>query len=184
MTNAHNSEGRTDSTPQSEPAPTPLVSTADVPLNDHPVVPILDRRATALESHAHRIADHARGSPADHVTGLLGEDGVAQHLGVADSLDVEVRADGGDGGVDLHYRGATIDVKTVGRHRSDPALTVDAPDPLRADYYVLASRIGPRNVRLLGYTPRWFVANAPIRTSDEGPYHFVSQEYLFPFVTP
>jgi len=91
-----------------------------------------------------------------------------------------VRVDGGDGGVDLTYRGATIDVKTVGRHRDDPALTVDAYEPLRADYYVLASRVGQTDCRLLGYAPRQFVANAPIRYYDGEPYHFVDQRYLFP----
>jgi len=93
-----------------------------------------------------------------------------------------VYADGGDGGVDLRYRGATIDVKTVSRHRTEPDLTVDAYDPLCADYYVLASRVGPSDVRLLDYALRQFVANAPTRTHERRPYHVVEQAYLFPLV--
>ncbi|WP_324665748.1 hypothetical protein [Haloarcula sediminis] len=103
-------------------------------------------------------------------------------LGIADRLNTEVYADGGDGGVDLRYRGATIDVKTVGRHRADPALTVDAYDQLRADYYVLASRVGSSDMRLLGYAPQEFVANAPTQTHERRPYHLVEQAYLFPLV--
>ncbi|WP_276249302.1 hypothetical protein [Haloarcula rara] len=84
-----------------------------------------------------------------------------------------------DGGDDLRYRGATIDVKTVGCHRTDPDLTVDAYDRLRADYYVLATRVGPSDVRLLGYAPRQFVRTH--RRGHEGrPYHLVEQAYLFP----
>lgn len=47
---------------------------------------------------------------------LLG-DALAQAPGIADMVDAEVYADGGD--VDITYCGAAIDVKTVGRHRSD-----------------------------------------------------------------
>ncbi|WP_277543719.1 hypothetical protein [Haloarcula laminariae] len=94
-------------------------------------------------------------------------------------MNTEVYA---DGGVDLRYRGATIDVKTVGRHRTDPDLTVDAYDQLRADYYMLASRVGPSDVRLLGYAPRQFVANAPTRTHEGRPYHLIEQAYLFPLM--
>ncbi len=114
------------------------------------------------------------------MTGLLGEDAVAQHLGVADCLDIEIYADGGDSDVKLHYRGATIDVKTVGGHRSDLAMTVDAYEPLRADYHVLVSRIGLRTVGLLGYTSRTTVVSAPTRMSDEGPHHFLVQQGFFP----
>ena len=135
----------------------------------------------AISEHAERIAETWHGSRQDHLTGLLGEDALAHYLGIKDELDVEVYADGGDGGVDLRFNGARIDVKTVERHRSKPALTLDAYKPLSADYYVLVSRIGVTDFRLIGYAPRWFVANS--RTCDYGgtPYHFIEQEYLFPF---
>ena len=175
------STDETGITPQVEPVPTPLVTAGNIPIGAHPTIHLDDERACAVEANARRIAQHARGTPANHVTGLLGEDAVAQALGIAESLDVEVYADGGDGGIDLSYYGATIDVKTVDRHRSDPALTVDAYAPLTADYYVLASRVGPRDVRLIGYAPRQFVANAPTWSYEGRPYHVVDQEYLFPF---
>lgn len=109
---------------------------------------------------------------------MLGEDALAYLLGIADRVNTEVYADGDH----LRYRGDTIDVKTVGRHRTDPDLTVDAYDQLRADYYVLTSRVGQTDVRLLGYAPREFVANAPMRTHEGRPYHLVEQAYLFPLV--
>lgn len=171
-----------DITPQEEPAPTPLISAANLSLADYPTINIPDGRRNALIEHAERIAANARGDRENHITGLLGEDALAHHLNIADKLDVKVYADGGDGGVDLSYKGATIDVKTVERHRSNPALTVDAYQPLNADYYVLVSRIGPSDFRIIGYAPRRFVANAPIWENKKGePYHAVEQEYLFPF---
>jgi len=179
MSNEH--ADRTTESPKTEPAPTPLISAADVPIADRPTVHIPEERVYPLSEHARRIAETWSGTSRDHLTGLLGEDGVAKRLGIAEQLDVEVYTDGGDGGTDLRYRGATINVKTVSRHRSDPDLTVDAYKPLRADYYVLASRVGQTDVRLVGYAPREFVANAPTLTHDGQPYHLVEQEYLFPF---
>jgi hypothetical protein len=172
---------RRDVPPKQEPTATPLVSSADVPLTHHPVQSIPSNRYDVLCERARRIADSWRGSPENHIAGTLGEDGFARQMGIEDELNVEVYSDGGDGGKDFVYRGATVDVKTVGRHRSDPALTVNTYELLNADYYVLASRIGPTDVRLIGYAPRIFVANAPTFVSDGQPYHVVNQEYLFPF---
>jgi len=169
-------------TSQKEPAPTPLISAASLDLSEYPTVNIPNRRRDALIEHAKRISNNARGTYENHIRGLLGEDALARYLGIADKLDVEIYPDGGDGGFDLTYQGATVDAKTVGRHRSNPALTVDAYQPLNADYYILVSRIGPCDFRLIGYTPRWFVANAPIWKNEEGePYHAVEQDFLFPF---
>jgi hypothetical protein len=165
---------------QAEPAPTPLVSAEGIPIESHPTVRIPEERLYALKEQADHIADTWSGTTDNHRTGLLGEDAVARYLGIEDSLNVEVYADGGDGGVDLEYYGATIDVKTVGQHRTDPSLTVDAYESLTADYYVLASRIGAVDFRLIGYVPRWFVANAPVRSYQGEQYHIVDQRYLFP----
>lgn len=169
--------------PPQEPAPTPLVSAADLSIEEYPTIHIPTSRFDVLVEHARRIADSWNAPRENHVTGLLGEDAVAQGLEVEESINTEVYPDGGDGGVDLRYRGATIDVKTVGRHRCDPALTVDIGQPLTADYYALVSRIGPTDFRLIGYAPRWFVANAPIREHEGRRYHLVDQQYLFPFPT-
>lgn len=171
---------RNDVQPATEPAPTPLVSSAQFDLHQFPLHHVEERRLYPLQEHAARIAETTSGTTENHVTGLLGEDAVAHHLGIEQRLNTEVIPDGGDGGSDLTYRGATIDVKTVGRHRSNPALTVDAYEPLTADYYLLASRVSKLDFRLLGYVPRWFIANAPIRDQNGEPYHIVHQEYLFP----
>lgn len=168
-------------TPQQEPYPTPLVSAADVGVNHYPLQEIPKGRAEALKIWAKEIADGWAGSPRNHHLGLLGENACAQFFGTPDTVDTEIYADGGDGGVDLQINGATIDVKTVGQHRSDPALTVDVYDQLTADYYVLASRVGRRTVRLIGYAPREFVANARKQRYNGDKYHIVEQEYLFPF---
>lgn len=171
-------------TPQQEPAPTPLISSSQLLLEDYPTIHVPEGRRYALREHASQIADTWRGSTEDHYKGLLGEAAVSQYLKATDGVNVEVYADGGDGGVDLTYRGATIDVKTVGRHRSDPQLTVGIRESLNADYYALVSRIGPSDFRLIGYAPRYFVANAPILSNQGDRYHIVDQEYLFPFSEP
>ncbi|MFC7133749.1 MULTISPECIES: hypothetical protein [Salinibaculum] len=179
MTEDHTEKSATVS-PQTEPAPTPLISAADIPLNKFPVYDIPRGWFQALEAHAkRRVENGAYGTAPNHFTGLLGEDALARHLGISERLDTELYADG-DGGVDLVYQGGTIDVKTVGRHREDPALTVDAYEPLRADYYALAHRIGPNRCRLIGYAPRHFVANAPTHRAKGDHYHHVPSDYLFP----
>lgn len=174
----------TPETPQQEVAPTPLVSADQLLIKDYPTVHVPEGRRYALREHARQIADTWRGSPEDHYKGLLGEAAVSQYLNTQESVNVEVYTDGGDGGVDIEYRGATIDVKTVGRHRCDPSLTVGIRESLIADYYVLVSRIGPSDFRLVGYAPRFFVANAPVLNNEGERYHIVGQEYLFPFSKP
>lgn len=174
---------RTDTTvsPKEEPAPTPLISAADVPLPQFPIVHIRQGRRAALVERARQMAESWYSEPRDHIKGLLGEAALAKFLGIESELNVEVYTDGGDGGVDLRYHGASIDVKTVGQHYSDPPLTVDVYESLTADYYVLASQIGCSDIRLIGYAPRRFVANAPQCDSEGGKYHIVWQDYLYPF---
>jgi hypothetical protein len=170
-----------DISPPQEPAPTPLFSAADRDIDDHPVVHVPEKRLYPLQERARRIANSWGGSVENHRTGKIGEDAVAKPLGIRDSIDLSVYPDGGDGGFDLNYNGATIDVKTVGQHRSNPALCLDKYEPLRADYYVLASRISKTDVRLIGYAPRWFVANAEPREHNGDNYLMIGQDYLFPF---
>lgn len=170
-----------DVTPAGEPAPTPLVSASQLSKAEFPYQHISEERLYPLEEHARQIAQTTSGSPENHLAGLLGEDAVAKYLGIEDELNTEVYADGGDGGADLQYRGATIDVKTVGRQESNPPLTVNAYDSLTADYYALVSRIGKSDFLLIGYAPREFVANAPQLSHQGQNYHIVDQEYLFPF---
>jgi hypothetical protein len=55
-------------------------------------------------------------------------------------------------------------------------------EQLTADCYVLASQLGERTSRLIGYAPREFVANARKWEGDGDTYHVVDQEYLYPFV--
>jgi len=168
------------SAPQ-EPAATPLISAAELDISQYPVINVPENRFYPFTEFANRLSDSWYGSTRNHLISKLGEFGWAKPLGIEKDVDTEIRADGGDGGTDLNYRGATVDVKTVGQHRSDPALTVDAYEPLRADYYALASRIGKMDVRLIGYAPRKFVANAPVCHHEGEPYHLVEQRYLFPF---
>jgi hypothetical protein len=177
----HDNDDTNDVSPPQEPAATPLFSAADIGINDYPIIHIPQNRLYILQEYARRIANVSRGSIENHRTGKVGEDAVAKMLGARESIDLDVYTDGGDGGFDLNHRGATIDVKTVGQHRSNPALTVDVYENLRADYYVLASRISETDVRLIGYAPRQFVANAPIRSYEGTDYHFIEQDYLFPF---
>lgn len=170
-----------DVSPPEEPAATPLISAEDLSLSDYPVIHIPENRCYALKEVARKLADQWGGSPNDHFIGKIGEFGWAKPLGKVESIDTEVYPDGGDGGTDLNHRGATIDVKTVGQHRTNPSLTVDAYKTLDADYYALASQVSETDVRLIGYAPRCFVANAPTRHHGGEPYHLVDQRYLFPF---
>lgn len=178
MTNDDNSE---EVPPAKEPAATPLFSAEDLSLSDYPVIHVPGKRLYALAENARHLAGQWDGSTDNFLKGLLGEFCYAKPLGMVEDIDTEVYPDGGDGGSDLNYRGATIDVKTVGQHRSDPALTVDAYKPLQADYYALASRISKTDLRLIGYASRKFVANAPTRQHNGKQYHIIEQRYLFPF---
>lgn len=169
--------------PQQEPAATPLISVADVPLEAHPVVHLPDHRRYIIEAHAARIADNWPGKIENHITGKLGEDALANHLGITHQIDLDVYADEGDGGWDIPFQGAKIEVKTLTRRNSTHRqLRVNVYKPLTAEYYVLVSRIGPGDFRLIGYAPRTFVANARQKTTADGRYHIVDEEYLFPFL--
>lgn len=178
---AEDNHNRDDVPPAKEPAPTPLFSAAQLDVGDYPLIHIPEEQLYAITEHASRLASHSYGDEESWVKALLGELAYARPMDLDEEVNLEVIPDGGDGGTDLCYRGATIDVKTVGQHRTDPCLTVDAYKPLRADYYALASRASKTDVRLIGYAPRQFVANAPIWTNNGEPYHFVEQSYLFPF---
>lgn len=161
------------------PPVNPLYSAAD--RQRHPTESIREGRFYALQEKGRRIANNWHGSVENHRTGKIGEYAVAKALGIPDSIDLEIYTDGGDGGVDLNYRGATIDVKTACQQRRDPSLTVNARKPLQADYYVLASRIGDVDVRLIGYAPRPVVENTTVREYNGEPCYYVDQEQLFPF---
>lgn len=178
----HDDDPNTDESPQTEPAATPLISVADVPTRRFLVMDTDEGRLYVIEQTADRfVTDGGCDSYDGTVTGLLGENAFAKALPLDVKPDTEIYEDG-DGGFDFRFRGAKIDVKTAGRGYDDPALTVDAYASLDADYYVLAHRIGARSVRLLGYAPRTFVANAPTMEHRGRPYHFVEQEYLFPLL--
>jgi len=181
MTDNTDDTNTNDVPPAKEPAATPLISAEELTLSDYPIIHVPENRVYALGEVARKLAGQWNGTAENFLKGLLGEYSYAKPLGKEQKINTEVYADGGDGGTDLSYRGATIDVKTVGQHRSDPALTVDAYKPLNADYYALASRISKTDVRLIGYAPRQFVANAPTQQHNGDRYHIIEQRYLFPF---
>lgn len=164
-------------------APTPLVSADSVEADQLPVVQVPGEQVLALETVAEEIAAESPGTKNNHHLGLLGEVALARYLGISipDAVDTEVYTDGGDGGIDLHFNGETIDVKTAGLRRTDPALTVDADGPLNADKYVLASRIGQRDVRLIGNAPQAVVRSARKEEYDGRSYYCVEQGRLVPF---
>jgi hypothetical protein len=153
-----------------------------MPLSACPTQRLSDERRIVVERWARRIANTAPGSEERHVRGKLGEDAFAHKFGLPDRLNVDVYPDGGDGGTDLWVCGARIDVKTVGpEYVHSPELWVSVRESLDADYYALASQMGKSNFRLVGYAPRSFVANAPIRSYEGQRCHVVPREYLFPF---
>lgn len=168
--------------PSREPFPTPWISAADIPLSACPTQRLSDERRVVVEEWARKIANTWTGSDRNHIVGKLGEDALAHSFGLPDRLDVEVYTDGGDGGTDLWIAGACVDVKTVGeQYAHSPELWVAVRESLDADYYALVSRIGTSDFRLIGYAPRCFVANAPVRSHRGERYHVVPRDYLFPF---
>lgn len=159
----------------------PPISAADVPRRLLPTVTLSQGRYYTLKDHGRRrVRNGAHGTFENHEIGILGEGAVAQYLGIETEVDTALHPDG-DGGVDLRYRGVTLDVKTASRCQSDPSLTVGAHQPLRADWYVLVHRVGETTFRLIGFAPRKFVANAPQWERDGRKFHLVPQEDLFPF---
>jgi hypothetical protein len=160
---------------------TPYVSAADIPKSLLPTVEITEERLYVLKDHGRRrVGNGAHGSERNHILGILGEGALAEYHGIATSVDTNLYADG-DGGVDFRWGRTTVDLKTVGRGRRNPDLTVDAYSSLNADYYALAKRLGESAFRLVGYAPRQFVANARVAESDGRRYHVVPREDLFPF---
>lgn len=178
----NNQRGASRSSPTDDPHLRPLVSAADVPRRELPTVQIPPRQLPIIKEHGRKRARNgAYGSEQKHALGAIGESAGTRYFGMEEAFDTALYDDG-DGGVDFSYDGATIDVKTVGQHRSDPALTVNTYQPLNADYYVLVNRIGPNVCRLIGYAPRQFVANAQQWENRRGEtYHYVPQSDLFPF---
>lgn len=160
---------------------TPLIPTSHVASLCRQVIDLPDHRCYPLEEYGKLRADGGRGSSEDNCTGILGEESLADYLGLEQGVDTRIYDNGGDGGVDLHYRGQTIDVKTASRDQRNPSLLVGAYQPLRADYYALVHRIGRTQFRLIGYSPRQFVANSPTREYEGEKVHVVPQENLFPF---
>lgn len=174
-------ESKDESEPRAERWPrTPLFSATDIPPGLRPIIQIPEERYYPLLDHGRQRAENgAYGTAINHQKGILGEFSVASHAGVPQAVDTNLY-ERGDGGFDIRLNGATVDIKSVGRHRSEPALTVDQYQPLEADYYVLANRIGETAFEIVGYAPRHFVANAPLRESDGERFHYVPQEHLFP----
>lgn len=169
-----------DSESPSDEPETPLISAADIPIEAFPIVHIPERRVHPIEDHARQIANHSAGTVDNHRTGKLREYAVAKALDLEDKIDFQVYTDGGDGGSDLRYNSGTINVKTASRCHVDPSLIVDAHD-LRADHYVLASRLSRTDVRLIGAASRDVVADQPVWPHNGGPSRRVEQKYLDPF---
>lgn len=159
---------------------TPLVPASHVPKRFRPVIEIPEHRFCMLEEYGNLRADGGPGKRENHKLGILVEDAIARYLRDEDKVDTELY-DGGDGGVDLTFSGKSIDAKGASRVQCNPRLIVSAYKPLRADYYALANRIGPRQFRLVGYCPRQFVANARTERYNGEPVHIVPQDDLFPF---
>jgi hypothetical protein len=158
----------------------PLVSAADLPLSLLPRVQLPEEVYYPLHEHGVRRGESAYGTVENHGLGILGEGAVAHFFGATNTVDTALY-DRGDGGTDLELHGVSIDVKTAGREHSHPRLIVSAYQPLRADYYALVNRVGTTSFVLVGYAPRQFVANAPVRECRGEPCHVVPREHLFPF---
>lgn len=85
-----------------------------------------------------------------HIIGAVGEIAVAKIFGVQPDLAILV---GGDGGVDLTYKGWTWDVKTRSQPNSDLLINTDMSD-FRADAVVLCWLFVPWKVGVVGWISR------------------------------
>jgi hypothetical protein len=171
---------RDDVPPTTDP-PEPPFPVADVPKRLLPVETFSESRLYALEQNADKlVTDGGCDSLDGTVRGLLGDNSFSRVLPIKAEPDTTVR-ENGDGGHDFRFNGNTFNVKTVGRHRDDPELTVSTRGQLKADFYVLAHRIGATSCRLLGYAPRATVKASPRFFHHGEPYRLVEQDRLWPF---
>lgn len=161
----------------------PLVPASLIPRRLRPVIRIPENKYIPLKENARQRADGGPGDQGNNECGVVGEYSLALFFGDEGLLDTEIYDKGeGDGGFDIDLGRTTLDIKTARQYQTEPGLAVSTGEPLRADYYVLANRLGPLCVELIGYCPRKFVANSPERRMFNGEeVHYVPQGDLFPF---
>lgn len=162
----------------------PLVSTADVPVDSLPIITIPEGELHAAEiAGAERAMDHS-GTIQQHELGARGEYAVAKYLGVEERFDTEVYPKGDDG-FDLVYSGAKLQVKTASRIQNNPQLLVPTHQDLTSDYYILVQDVSRPVFRLLGYTDRRTVREAPIFHGIQVTEAYsLDQDRLEPFPPP
>lgn len=162
----------------------PLVSVADLPTDTLPTVTIPSEELQAVEiAGAERATDH-KGTISKHQLGARGEYAMAKYLGVEERFDT-CSYDVGDGGVDLRMSGANIQVKTASLRQNNPNFLVPTYQELNSDYYTLVHEISRSVYRILGYTDRSTVAQAPIFKGELLPdAYFATQDLLEPLPTP
>lgn len=172
---------RDDVPPTDEPPLRASPSVADVPPTMLPTIDLGEGPLYAAQGNAERfVTDGGCDSRKGTVIGQLGENVFKQYVPKNLEMDTEVRPSG-DIGWDFKYGGLRWDIKTVGRHRTEPSLTVDACSRLRADRYALVNRIGKTVFRLVGYTNHARVKEQGIRLSEHGAYRLVERDQLIPF---
>lgn len=159
-----------------------MLSVADVDPEDLPTRTISSSEYDGTQAAAKRlVADGGCDSYKGTLAGKIGEMCFEKYLPKDCDIDSEVR-ENGDGGWDFEFNRATWDVKTVGRHRNHPDLTVDAMTRLRADFYALVNRLGPTTARIVGYAPREVVKNQKLALNEyDRAYYHVERDKLIPF---
>ncbi len=110
------------------------------------------RKLTYEPIEGGRIYGNQRSIDAN-LTGVIGEIAVQEATGEVEQ-PIFLR---GDRGYDVVADGRTIDVKTTATHLELPDLLVPYDQELVADVFLLAHRIEPRKVRLIGWAPRHVV---------------------------
>ena len=144
---------------QKEASPSP----ADVPLGELPVVEVTDRmyqlaqhiaaaRATTYSPIDGGVVYGDQDSEDAHLTGVLGELAYQEYQQPEDAEQAIYVY--GDPGYDSTHEGETLDVKATATHMTIPDLLIPYRQNLTAEKYLLAHRVNPREIRLVGLADR------------------------------
>lgn len=171
------------SIPTAHPIPTVLVPTPDLERCRRIADQLLD---LSMAGRIHHRASHTIRTPAEawrhDYEAAKGECALTFYLGIPWDADRLIRGRG-DAGIDLRWRGWTLQVKSL-QPSARPALWMSPKADLRADLFVVTWR-APGNsegeVALLGYLPRaTLLVRRTFRETAFGPRWHVPQEAFRP----
>ena len=122
-----------------------------------------------------KIYDKNQNSFGTHYFGLLGEIAVARilNLKVSDSILAL-----GDGGIDLNYRGQSIQIKTVNSYK-ERFIYFNNINDFNADWIIGCSLINPSTIEIMGFASHGkFIKNMMVKNFGKGDRYSLSENQL------